>query len=216
MGLMMQTITLKNGAKLNCVVSDRSDTDQTAASGFAAELNRVSEAAKQAEAAGSTKLQAAFSSLTPSSKAVLERMKAGASDVTEDEWNRLRQELAAAGLMTQDELFYSDLHIVYIGNILEATDVVTDANGVIQIWGCSAAQTNLISPSLSEDYWNIEWTGDPLQYLGQWLKALQEQQDHLSKQFRPDGTSYDTSFYTKQIEANEKVSALVRSLLELC
>lgn len=206
----LEMITMKNGAKIAGIVA--SNPANRGTSGFDAELARVTEAAKQAEASGGTKMQAACSSLTPSSKAVLERINAGASNVTKDEWKRLRQELAAAGLMTQDELFYSDPDIVYVGDI---ADAVTDANGVIGLLGCSATQTDM-SPSPSGNFWGIDWSGDPLKYLDQWLKALRKEQEHLNRQFRPDGTSYDTSFYNKQIEANEKVSDLVKSLLELC
>lgn len=206
MGMNMELVTLKNGMKLNGVVSDR-PARPAGASGFAAQLAQVAEAAKQAEASGSTKLQAAYNSLTPGSKAVLGRISVGASDITKDEWKRLRQELAAAGLLTQDELFYSDPDIVVLG------DAGDFADGTGFISGCYTVSYE--ETGGWETYADIKWGGDPFEFLDQWLEMLCRERDAWDKADWSDGVERDTAARTRQIEAHEKVSNLVKQLIKL-
>ena len=81
------------------------------------------------------------------------------------------------------------------------------------MWG-TRTPTGSWSPSR---YWSPEdWAGDPLRFLDKWLEAIREWQDEVDAQYRADGTKYDTSHLTKQAEAHEKVSGLVKAMLELC
>lgn len=72
----LSVITLQNGMRAVVGGKPEPTPEQSA---FAAELEQAAEAAKRAEASGSTKVQAAWCCMTPSSKSVLERMKAGGS-----------------------------------------------------------------------------------------------------------------------------------------
>ena len=202
----LRTIKLENG--MTAVVGDR-PAPTPAQSAFAAELARVAEAAKQAEAAGSTKLQAVYSSLTPISKAVLDRLKAGMANVTKEEWNNLRRELKETGLISGEEYFYTDPDIVVLGDVGD----FMDEKGAF-IGGCCTVTYE------KAGRWNgfggIEWGGDPFEYLDQWLEMLRKERDAWDAAVLADGITHDTSARTRQIEAHEKVSGLVKELMELC
>ncbi len=135
----------------------------------------------------------------------------GEANVSKEEWAALRRELRDAGLITQEEFFRSDPDVVVVG--------YTDANGELVTYPpvcCQgAAQSN--GGVLISRYWSPEdWAGDPLRFLDKWLEAIREWQDEVDAQYRADGTKYDTSHLTKQAEAHEKVSGLVKAMLELC
>ena len=193
------------------VVQDRpSAPGKAASSGFAAQLSRATQAAQADQAAGG-ELKAAYDRLSAASKAVLNRLKAGEANVSKEEWAALRRELRDAGLITQEEFFRSDPDVVVVG--------YTDANGELVTYPpvcCQgAAQSN--GGVLISRYWSPEdWAGDPLRFLDKWLEAIREWQDEVDAQYRADGTKYDTSHLTKQAEAHEKVSGLVKAMLELC
>ena len=142
---------------------------------------------------------------------MLNRLKAGEANVSKEEWAALRRELRDAGLITQEEFFRSDPDVVVVG--------YTDANGELVTYPpvcCQgAAQSN--GGVLISRYWSPEdWAGDPLRFLDKWLEAIRDWQDEVDAQYRADGTKYDTSHLTKQAEAHEKVSGLVKAMLELC
>lgn len=219
----MRTVTLENG--WTGVVADRPPKANAAGRpSFAAELERLAQAAAEGSASASAELQAVYDRLSDGSKAVLSRLKAGEADVSQSEWFNLRRELRDLGLVTGQEFFDSDPDIVVLG--------YTDGNGeFVQYPGRGGA----LAPELEDAhflvggastyvsggvrygrYWALEeWSGDPFQSIDAWLEAIRGWRDDLDQLAREDGTRYDTSCLTRQIEAKEKVNGLVRDLMEL-
>ncbi len=197
----MRMVTLENGWT-GVVAGKPSGTGRSGMSGFASELNQVAEAAKQAEASQDGYLKAAYDRLSDSSKAVLGRLKAGTADVSKSEWDGLRRELKEMGLITEAEYFYTHPDIVVLGKAEDFGD------GLVTVVSKG--------PAISFGYESAEWTGDPFQYLDLWLELLRRERDLWAEAAQPDGMPLDTSARAKQIEAHEKVSGLVKSLLELC
>lgn len=182
----LSVITLENG--MRAVVGDKpAPTPEQSA--FAAELSRVAEAAKQAEASGSTKVQAAWRCMTPSSKSVLERMKAGEADITEEEWDRLKQELAAMGLTSRNDLFHTTNNIVVTGKLGPSGEPLLSTGT------CNKASE---SPNFE-----IEWTGNPLKYMNEWMRELRKQMNNIPGR-------------AEQVESCEKLYSVVSSLLKCC
>lgn len=210
MDLKMGQVTLKNG--WTAVVSER----QAAAmgkgmrSGFAAELNKMTEAAAEAEASTNVDLKAAYDRLSADSKAVLSRLKAGTANVAKEEWNSLRREMKETGLISKEEYFYTDPDIVVLGN---AGDFMDEKGAFISGGGCTVTYEKT---GRWDGYDDIKWGGDPFEYLDQWLEMLRQERDAWDSATWSDGIKMDISARTRQIEAHEKVSDLVKSLLELC
>lgn len=205
----MRMTTLENG--WTGVVAGRpSDMKKSGVFGFAAELNQAVEAAKQAEASQDGNLKAAYDRLSDHSKAVLSRLKAGQNDITTEEWSALRAEMRDAGLITQSEFISSDPDVVTIG-YLDANDGVVLYPFAI---GCTVSYTYDGSVK-SGAFWGINWNGDPFQYLDQWLKIVRDHRENLELLALTGGSVYDTSYLIREIQANEKVSDLVRGLIEL-
>lgn len=182
----LRMITLENGMK--AVVGDKpKPTPEQSA--FAAELDRVAEAAKQAEASGSTKVQAAWSSMTPSSKAVLERMKAEEPDITEEECDRLKQELSAMGLISRNDLARTGNHVVVVGKLGPSGEF-------------TGPQASAVIVGEAPNF-EIEWIGNPLKYMNEWMRELRKQMDKIPGR-------------AEQVESYEKLHSVVSSLLENC
>ncbi len=208
----LHTVTLDNG--MRAVVQNRSSSpEKTALSGFAAELRQTAQAASMA-ASGSPELKAAYERLSAPSKAVLNRIKAGETNVSKDEWTALRRELRDAGLISQDEFFRSDPNIAILG--------YTDSSGKLVLYPFSSVAEPCGTAQSHDGVWTgslqpfVEWTGDPLQFIDQWLEAIRSWRDDADRLCQPDGTKYDTSHLTRQADAHEKVVGLVKELLELC
>ena len=180
----LRMITLENG--MRAVVGDKpKPTPEQSA--FAAELNRAAEAAKQAEAAGSTKVQAAWSSMTPGSKVVLERMKAEEPDVTEEEWNRLKRELLAMGLISGSDFDHTANHLVVAGKLSPSGEFLSRPIAYI---------VNNEAPNFE-----IDWTGNPLKYMNEWMRELRKQMNSIPGR-------------AEQVKSYEKLYSVVSSLLE--
>lgn len=218
----MRMVTLENG--WSAVVTERQAAAMSGAGqgGFAAELERV---AARAEASGDTDFKTAYDRLSDGSKTVLSRLKSGEADVSKSEWFDLRKELRDLGLITQNEFFDSDPDIVVLG--------YTDGNGDFVEY---PSRGGALAPGLENAhflvggasayvsggvrygrYWTLEeWSGDPFQSIDAWLEAIRGWRDDLDQLVREDGTRYDTSSLTRQIEAKEKVNGLVRDLMKVC
>lgn len=182
----LRMITLENG--MRAVVGDRpAPTPEQSA--FAAELERVTEAAKQAEASGSTKVQAAWSSMTPSSKAVLERMKAEEPNITEEEWSRLKQELLAMGLISRDDFGHTVNNLVVVGKLAPSGEFLTPVSASIK--------------TSEAPNFEIKWTGNPLKYMNEWMRELRKQVDTVPGR-------------AEQVKSYEKLYSVLSSLLECC
>lgn len=182
----LRVVTLENGMKAVTWDKPAPTPEQSA---FAAELERVAEAAKKAEASGSTKEQAAWSSLTPTSKEILERMKAEEPDITEEEWDRLKRELAAIGLISQNDLAHTVNGAVVVGKLERG------ASG--EFFGAGSVTIKEAAPNFE-----IEWIGDPLKYMNEWIWELRKQMNEVPGR-------------AGQVESYEKLYNVVSKLLEM-
>lgn len=197
----MKTVTLENG--WTAVVADKpAGAGSTAKPGFAAELGRVAQAA----AAGDGSLRAVYDGLSAEAKALLERLKAGTGDITTDEWSAFRRELRDTGLITPNEFADSDPNMVIVGYV--------DGDGRMVEYPFAADA--VAGGTESGNPWGINWAGNPLQFLKRWLEYVKGCRTDLDLMALKGGSVYDTSHLTGKIESNEKVAALVKSLLECC
>ena len=164
-------------------------------------------------------LQALRGQLTPASKAVLDRIQAGRDDITQDEWTGLCKELKSLGAISESDFQYTraDLHMIPIGYWGE--------NGEFVKYELPAELKNKLlsqaggKASPSEDgLWacldDSGWTGDPLAYLDNWISSLYDWRSELARARNGDGTPKYSDFspITNQINACQKVAALVREL----
>ena len=167
----------------------------------------------------SASLQALRGQLTPASKAVLDRIQAGRDDITQDEWTGLCKELKSLGAISESDFQYTraDLHMIPIGYWGE--------NGEFVKYELPAELKNKLlsqaggKASPSEDgLWacldDSGWTGDPLAYLDNWISSLYDWRSELARARNGDGTPKYSDFspITNQINACQKVAALVREL----
>lgn len=156
--------------------------------------------------------------LTPSSKGVLDRIQAGVSDITKDEWTGLCKELKDLGAVSETDLMYTraDLHLIPIGYYDENGEFVqydtppmlknelldkyhSQGSGADGFWACLNASG---------------WAGDPLAYLDDWIASLYSWRSDLARARNEDGSlKYsDLSPITGQINSCQKVVDLVRGL----
>lgn len=148
-------------------------------------------------------LRAAYDQLSPSSKGILNRMKAGQADITQDEWTSLCRELKDAGMMTESDFAYAraDLRIVPLGFMDGKAFNVTQN------------PASLISPLGGRD--EPKWMGDPLAFFDQWIEAMYKWRSDLAAARSPDGSRQfqDLSSVTRCIGSCQKVENLVRNLM---
>lgn len=207
---------------------------QAAQSAFFAELNRAAQTAAKAETSGGVDLSAGYDRLSAQSKALLSRLKEVSGrektdgvpedeleGISKDEWKALRKDMLDAGLISRADYFHSDPDLVIIG--------YSDANGDTVFYPPfndypTSAQTgpggSLWSSSSDSVGWisrlgAADWAGDPFQFLELWLKRMRSWQYDLDMLVRPNGVKYDTSHLTRQMEDRQKVSGLVKELMEL-
>ena len=208
---------------------------QAAQSTFFAELSRAAQTAAKAEASGDVDLKTGYDRLSAQSKALLNRLKEmtaskeetedipeeALAGISTDEWRALRKDMLDAGLISKADYFHSDPDIVIIGYSDANGDTVfyPPFNGYLtsaqtgpggSLWSSSSDSVGWISRLGAAD-----WTGDPFQFLDQWLKRMRSWQYDLDLLVRPNGVKYDTSHLTKQMEDRQKVTGLVKDLMEL-
>lgn len=149
-------------------------------------------------------LRAAYDQLSPSSKGVLNRMKTGQADITQDEWTSLCRELKDAGMMTESDFAYArtDLRIVPLGFMGDKAFNVTQSSA------------SLISPLGGRE--EPEWMGDPLAFFDQWMEMMRKWKRDLAAVCNPDGSRQfqDLSSVTHCIGSCQKVVNLVHNLMK--
>lgn len=151
--------------------------------------------------------------LSPSSKAVLERLRAGAHDIQKDEWTALCREWRDAGVLTQEEFdsVRADVRLIPIGyrdkngNFVKYSTppVLLERLRSLSAWSQAVA-------SGSTEAWVPDdgWTGDPLEYLEWWMSMLERWRNGMAGD---DSAHFeDFSPMDGQIASCRKVMELLR------
>ena len=176
----------------------------TAAS-FAAQMAELTDSLALSDPAGDPTLKAAYDQFSDGSKAVLTRMKAGQGGATREEWTELCRELKDAGMISESDFAYTraDLRVVPIADMREDGCTVLHGDG-----------DGLPLSSLKDP----EWSGDPLEFLDQWMEELREMRARVAGLRQSDGsrpTQYMNAL-SGCVSSCEKVSGLVRDLMKVC
>lgn len=153
-------------------------------------------------------LDGIYDRLSPASQKTLEDLKTGRSGMTKGQWNGLCRELKNMGVINEAEFNYTraDFHL---------HPLVSDGRGGVTCPGIkeeflTRTDTGSVVYSSSDD-----WTGDPLEYLDEWMKNLQRWKGQLSAERWPDGERKykDLSAYDRQISACQKVAEVLQGLM---
>ena len=188
-------------------------------SDFAAQMEKLADTLALADPADDPTLKAAYDQLSAASKGVLNRMKAGQTDITQDEWTDLCRELKDAGLITDADFARtrSDLRIVPIGYVDGNGDRVLYGNIPVLSKGLLGDEARADGYSGFSKTWTVnDWSGDPLRYFDEWIESLREWRANLAAQQNSDGTrTYgDLSHLERDINSCQKVTNLVRDLMK--
>lgn len=189
-------------------------------SSFAAQMKKLTDTMTLTDPVENPTLKAGYDQLSTASKGVLDRMKAGQTDISQDEWTNLCRELKEAGLITESDFLYTraDLRIVPIGYL--------DRNGNTVLYDSNLMPGGLLEMNsrynncsgLSKTTTVNDWSGDPLQYLDKWIESLRMWRSDLASQRNEDGTRRydDFSPISNNIDSCQKVSNLVKMLMKFC
>jgi len=167
-------------------------------------------------------LKALYERLSPSSKAVLERLEAGKDDIKKDEWLSFCKELKDAGAITQSDLDYTraDVHLIPLGyhdgsgNMVQYETSPMMKNKLLGLYESSRGPAAAGSETrLSTD----GWTGDPLEYLDTWTSELYRWRSGMARMRNADGSPKYDNFtpITSQIDSCQKVAVLVKALSKI-
>ena len=173
---------------------------------FAAQMAELTDSLALNDPAGDSTLKAAYDQLSDASKGVLERMKAGQGGVSKEEWTELCRELKDAGMISESDFACTraDLRAVPL-------PVAGMKDGCTVLHGDEGGM--LLSPVKDP-----EWSGAPLEFLDQWMEELREMRAHVAGMRQSDGSrpiQYMNAF-SSCISSCEKVSGLVRDLMQVC
>lgn len=193
--------------------------NKKAGSDFAAQMEKLADTLALADPADDPTLKAAYDQLSTASKGVLNRMKAGQTDITQDEWTDLCRELKDAGLITEADFARtrSDLRIVPIGYVDGNGDRVLYGNIPVLSKGLLGGEERTDGYSGLSKTWTVnDWSGDPLRYFDEWIESLRKWRADLVTQQNSDGTrTYgDLSHLERDINSCQKVTNLVRDLMK--
>lgn len=192
---------------------------KTGLSSFATQMRELTDTLTLADSVGDPALKAAYDQLSTASKGVLDRMKVGQTDISQDEWTNLCRELKEAGLITESDFLYTraDLRTVPIGYF--------DRNGNAVLYESNLIPGGLLemdshsnnSAGLSKTLAVDDWPGDPLQYFDKWIESLRKWRSELASQRNEDGTRKydDLSCIGNNISSCQKVTNLVKALMKL-
>lgn len=201
-------------------------TGRRSGSSFLEKLQKATDAASAEKTKDTLELakddaKTLLAQLTPSSKAVLERIQVGTNDITKDEWSGLCQELKTLGAISESDAMSTsaNLHLIPIGYYDENGEFVQyDTPPMLKNALLSQAGGRGSSSSPAEGFWAClnasGWTGDPLAYLDDWMSSLYSWRSELARARNEDGSlKYSNlSPITDQINSCQKVAALVREL----
>ena len=149
--------------------------NQKGSSGFHAQFEKLKETLMKTDTvtlsdpAGIPTLQDVYEQLSDESKDVLSRMKAGQSDVDMAEWINLCRELKDAGVITEED--FSNARPDMKLGVLPKPGLYWSPAGV--------------DLHLSDD---VEWEGDPLKYLDEWMASLGKMRAAWAAAIGPDGS----------------------------
>ena len=187
-------------------------------SDFAAQMEKLADTLSLADPVGDPTLKAAYDQLSTTSKTVLNRMKAGQTDITQDEWTDLCRELKDIGLISDSDFARTraDLRIVPIGYIDDnGGRVLYDSIPVLSS-GLLGTEDRINGYSGLSKIWAVnDWSGDPLRYFDEWVESLSKWRAGLASRQNDDGTRKygNLSHLESDISSCQKVTNLVRGLM---
>ena len=174
--------------------------------GFHAQFEKLKEALMDTDTVtlsnptGTPTLQDTYEQLSYESKDVLSRMKAGQSDVDMAEWINLCRELKDAGVITEED-FSNARPDMKLG--------VLPKPGLY--WSPEGVELHLTAND------DVEWKGDPLKYLDEWMASLGKLRTAWAAAIGPDG-SHPTEYVNELngcIGSCAKVANVVSSIMAL-
>lgn len=178
--------------------------NQKGSSGFHAQFEKLKETLMKTDTvtlsdpAGIPTLQDVYEQLSDESKDVLSRMKAGQSDVDMAEWINLCRELKDAGVITEED--FSNARPDMKLGVLPEPGLYWSPAGV--------------DLHLSDD---VEWEGDPLKYLDEWMASLGKLRTAWAVAIGPDG-NHPTEYVNELnhcIGSCAKVANVVSNIMAL-
>jgi len=189
---------------------------------FLDEVRKVTDQFSTANAENDADLKSVYERLTLTSRDVLERLNAGQTNITREEWTGLCKELKDAGVITQADFDYTraDCRLVPLGYHDENDNEVIyeHAPGMAEklklvgklLDGMDHSPMEAVMARLNRE----SWSGDPLAYLDEWISTLYKSRSELARVKAEDGSPKykDFSPITVQISSCQKVSELVKKL----
>ena len=159
---------------------------------FAAQMAELTDSLALNDPAGDPTLKAAYDQLSDA--------------VSKEEWTELCRELKDAGMIGESDFACTraDLRAVPL-------PVAGMKDGCTVLHGDEGGM--LLSPVKDP-----EWSGAPLEFLDQWMEELREMRAHVAGLRQSDGSrpiQYMNAF-SSCISSCEKVSGLVRDLMQVC
>ena len=180
--------------------------NQKGSSGFHVQIEKLKETLMKTDTVtlsnptGTPTLQDAYEQLSDESKDVLSRMKAGQSDVDMAEWINLCRELKDAGIITEEE--FSNVRPDMKLGVLPKPGLY---------WSPAGADLHLTAND------DVEWKGDPLKYLDEWMASLGKLRTAWAAAIGPDG-NHPTEYVNELnscIGSCAKVANVVSNIMAL-
>ena len=180
--------------------------NQKGSSGFHVQIEKLKETLMETDtvtlsnSTGTPTLQDAYEQLSDESKDVLSRMKAGQSDVDMVEWVNLCRELKDAGVITEEE--FSNVRPDMKLGVLPKPGLY---------WSPAGVDLHLTAND------DVEWKGDPLKYLDEWMASLGKLRTAWAAAIGPDG-NHPTEYVNELnscIGSCAKVANVVSNIMAL-
>ena len=178
--------------------------NQKGSSGFHAQFEKLKETLMETDTVtlsdptGIPTLQDVYEQLSDGSKDVLRRMKEGRSDVDMVEWVNLCRELKDAGAITEED--FSNARPDMKLGVLPKPGLYWSPEGV-ELY-------------MTDD---VEWKGDPLKYLDEWMASLGKLRTAWAAAIGPDG-NHPTEYVNELngcIGSCAKVANVVSNIMPL-
>lgn len=180
---------------------------------FEAELKQVNEAVNDP----STDLDALRSKLSPTALRVLNQLKAGSKDIPATDWKALCSELKRLGAITstEEEMANPGSRMLPVGYFDEDENLIPYPAPPYYL----LPSFQFMPPFANEKgemQFPFRWSGDPYQYMDDWIKATQDWIDDILKIRGEDGKPIyqykDVAPLEQRISACQNIYDLVKKL----
>lgn len=156
-----------------------------------------------------------YEHLSAPARDVVDRVNAGAKDITKDEWTGLCRELKDAGVITQSDFDYTraDIRLIPIGYTSRSGTFVKypAAPSLLAKLRTQAANFSSGGKNACLSCDSYDWAGDPLAYLDAWITMLYGWRSDMAETGSA-GRFPDFSPIDSQISSCQKVCHLIGEL----